>query len=565
METNLILNAITQTNQIFHGVIRTNQVFNETIQTNLMSNGSTQTSQMFFNGTILVLLLVAAGALLLAAVIWPFTRARMRAGTDMASGWIDAARREAETVLRDARAAAHDELFKARETFERETKERRQELADLEKRVLAREVTLERKTESSERKVEELARKDAQVTQREKELYKLQMELDKLKQLSLQELQRISGFSPEDAKKSLLVRMEEDARAEGGAIGRRILDEAKQNADREAKKIITTAIERCASDHVQTATSCTITLPNEEMKGRIIGREGRNIRAFEAATGINVVIDDTPQVVVLSGFDPVRREVARLTLDRLIADGRINPARIEEEVVKVTEEMQAAIRQAGEEAVIKLGLHHGVHPDLVDALGRLKFRHSFAQNVLDHCIEVGQIAGSMAAELGLDQQLAKRIGLFHDIGKAVNHEVEGTHAIIGGDMLKKCGEPEEVWQAVACHHHEAEPTTLYGMLVSAADAISASRPGARSESMEFYLQRLEKLEAIANSFSGVEKSYALQAGREIRVIVEPSKVGDNDAAQLARDITKKIEQEVQYPGQIKVTVVRETRAVEFAK
>ena len=508
-------------------------------------------------------IVVGVVALLAGAIVWAFSRAKTRAEAETAGGLPGTARREAETVLREARLAAQDELFKARETFEKETKERRQELTEFEKRVLAREAVLDRKTESSERKAEELARKDAQVAEREKELRKLQTELDELKQLSLQELQRIGGLSAEDAKKLLLVRMEEEARAEGGAVGRRILEEAKRNAEREAKRVITISIERCASNHVQTATSCTIALPNEEMKGRIIGREGRNIRAFEAATGINVLIDDTPQVVVLSGFDPVRREVARRTLDRLIADGRINPARIEEEVVKVTEELQTAIRQAGDEAVVKLGLH-AVHPDLVNTLGRLKFRHSFAQNVLDHCIEVGQIAGSMAAELGLDQQLAKRIGLFHDIGKAMDHEVEGSHAIIGGDLLKKYGEPQEVWQAVACHHHEVEPTT-YGMLISAADAISASRPGARSESMELYLQRLEKLEALANSFSGVEKSYAMQAGREIRVIVEPSKLGDDGAAQLACDITKKIEQELQYPGQIRVTVVRETRAVEFAK
>ena len=529
-----------------------------------MDNPIMMNTMAWIDHAVVVSMLVALAALLGAMTMWVFGRGKMRDGTEAASGWIDAARREADTVLREARMTAQDELFKMREAFEKETKGRRQELAELEQRMLPREAALERKTELSDRKTEELARKETQVAQREKELQNMQTEINELKRLTLQELQRISSVSVEDAKKLLLTRMEEEVRDEGSAMARRILEDAKQNAEREAKRMITIAIERCASNHVQTATSCTITLPNEEMKGRIIGREGRNIRALETATGINVLIDDTPQVVVLSGFDPVRREVARQTLDRLIADGRINPARIEEEVVKVTEELQTTIRQAGEDAVVKLGLH-GVHPDLINALGRLKFRHSFAQNVLDHCVEVGQIAGLMAAELGLDQQLAKRIGLFHDIGKAMDHEVQGSHAIIGGDLLKKLGEPEEVWQAVACHHHEVEPTTLYGALVSAADAISASRPGARSESMEFYLQRLEKLEEIANSFSGVEKSYALQAGREIRVIVEPSKIGDDAAAQLARDITKKIEQELQYPGQIKVTVVRETRAVEFAK
>jgi ribonuclease Y len=324
------------------------------------------------------------------------------------------------------------------------------------------------------------------------------------------------------------------------------------------------ALERCASNHVQTATNCTLTLPSEEMKGRIIGREGRNIRAFEAATGINVLIDDTPQAVVLSGFDPVRREVARVALERLVADGRINPARIEEEVTKMQSEMEETIRQAGEDAVARTGVV-GVHPDIVRMLGRLKFRHSYAQNVLDHSIEVAHLAGMIAAEMGLNQQLAKRAALFHDIGKAVDHEIEGSHAIIGSSLLRKYGESDEVCQAVASHHHETETTSIYGSITSAADAISASRPGARSESMELYLQRLEKLESIASAFPGVEKSYALQAGREIRVIVRPDKLNDGESCELARQIVRKIEQELQYPGQIKVTVVRETRAVEFAK
>jgi ribonuclease Y len=347
-------------------------------------------------------------------------------------------------------------------------------------------------------------------------------------------------------------------------LTRRILEEAKLNGEREAKRLITIAVERCASNHIQAATTCTLPLPSEEMKGRIIGREGRNIRAFEAATGVNVVIDDTPQAVALSGFDPVRRELARQTLERLIADGRINPARIEEEVVKVAEELEETIRKAGEEAVYKLGLQK-VHPEVIKLLGRLKFRHSYAQNVLDHSIEVAEIEGMISAELGLNQQIGKRVGLFHDIGKAVDHEVEGSHAIIGAELLRKYGEPEEVCQGVASHHHEVEPVTVYGILTSAADAISASRPGARSESMELYLQRLEKLEALANSFPGVERSYALQAGREIRVFVEPAAINDGEAMALARNISKKIEQELQYPGQIKVTVVRETRVVEYAK
>jgi ribonuclease Y len=498
------------------------------------------------------------------ALGWFISHIKAQADTKTAGGIIKAARKEAEDTLRDVRVKAQDEAFKAREQFDKETKDRRQELIEMERRVMQRESNLDRKADLLDRKTEEAARKEAQVVEREKELHKIQAEIEELKRLTHQELQRVAGLSAEEAKKRLLAQLQEDVRAEAAAMTRRIIEEAKQQADREAKRTITIAIERCASNHVQTATNCTITLPSEEMKGRIIGREGRNIRAFEAATGINVLIDDTPQAVVLSGFDPVRRELARQTLERLIADGRINPARIEEEVAKVSEELDELIHKAGEDAVVRLGLQK-VHPEVIRLLGRLKFRHSFAQNVLDHSVEVAEIEGMMAAELGLNQPIAKRVGLFHDIGKAVDHEVEGSHAKIGAELLKKYGEPEDVWQGVACHHHEVEPITTYGVLASAADAISASRPGARSESMELYLQRLEKLETVANAFPGVDKSYALQAGREIRIFVQPTAVTDDEAVQLARNISKKIEQELQYPGQIKVTVVRETRAVEYAK
>jgi ribonuclease Y len=512
------------------------------------------------NPIIIGLLALVVGA----AVGWVAGLLKARADAKTAGNAVKAARREAEEIKREARLAGHEEAARARELFEKETKERRQELAEIEKRVMQRDTNLDRKVDLLDRKTEEVTKKESAVVERERELHKLQGELDELKRLSKQELQRVAGLSADEAKKLLLAQLEDELRAESGALARRILDDAKQNAEREAKRVITTAIERCASNHVQTATTCTLTLPNEEMKGRIIGREGRNIRAFEAATGINVLIDDTPQAVVLSGFDPVRRELARQTMERLIADGRINPARIEEEVAKVKEEMESVIRQAGEDAVFQLGLQK-VHPEIVKLLGRLKFRHSFAQNVLEHSIEVGHIEGLIAAELGLNQPIAKRVGLFHDIGKAVDHEVEGSHAIIGAELLKKYGEPEEVYQGVACHHHEVEPLTVYGILAGASDAISASRPGARSESMELYLQRLEKLETTANSFPGVEKSFALQAGREIRVIVEPAQISDDEAVKLARDISKKIEQELQYPGQIRVTVVREMRAVEYAK
>ncbi len=498
------------------------------------------------------------------ALGWFVSRRKAQADARTAGGIVAAARKEAEDTLREARLKAQDETFKAREQFENETKDRRQELSEMEKRVMQREANLDRKVDLFDRKIDEVAKREMRVVDRENELHKLQAEIDELKRLTQQELQRVAGLSAEDARRHLLARLEEDIKVEAAAVTRRILDDAKHEAEREAKRTITAAIERCASTHVQSVTSCTVTLPNEEMKGRIIGREGRNIRAFEAATGINVVIDDTPQAVVLSGFDPVRRELARQTLERLIADGRINPARIEEEVAKVGEELQDLIYKAGEDAVLRLNLQR-VHPEVTRLLGRLKFRHSFTQNVLDHSIEVAEIEGMMAAELGLNQQIAKRVGLFHDIGKAVDHEVQGSHATIGAELLRKHGEPEEVWQGVACHHHEVEPMTIYGVLASAADAISASRPGARSESMELYIQRLEKLEALANAFTGVDKSFALQAGREIRVFVQPSAVDDAGAIQLARNISKKIEQELQYPGQVKVTVVRETRAVEYAK
>lgn len=504
-------------------------------------------------------------ALVVGAVAgWFASRKKAQADTKTAGRIVAAARKEAEDTLREARVKAQEESFQVRELFDKETKGRRQEMAEMEKRVMQREANLDRKVDLFDRKMEEVTKREVRVIDRENELHRIQTEIDELKRLTQQELQRVAGLSAADAKKQLLARLEEDVKAEAAAMAHRILDEAKQGAEREARRTITTVIERCASNYVQTATSCTIALPSEEMKGRIIGREGRNIRAFEAATGINVVIDDTPQAVVLSGFDPVRRELARQTLERLVADGRINPVRIEEEVAKVKEELEGLIHKAGEEAVFRLGVQK-VHPEVTKLLGRLKFRHSFTQNVLDHSIEVAEIEGMMAAELGLNQQIAKRVGLFHDIGKAVDHEVEGSHATIGAALLKKYGEPEDVWQGVACHHHEVEPMTIYGVLASAADAISAARPGARTESMELYVQRLQKLEALANAFPGVDKSYALQAGREIRIFVQPSTISDNEAIQLARNISKKIEQELQYPGQIKVTVVRETRAVEYAK
>ena len=499
-----------------------------------------------------------------AVIGWRLLQWKLRATTGNANKIIADAHREAAAITSAVTVQTQEQFLKARTDFDSESKARRQELTESEKRLVQRENNLDRKVEWVDRKTEEVAKRESGCGVHEKELHKLQGELEELKRVAHVELQRQAGLTGEQAKAALLQRVADEIQAEAGVLTHRILDDAKSNADRDARRIISIAIERCASNHVQTATSCTVTLQNEEMKGRIIGREGRNIRAFESATGVNVVIDDTPQVVALSGFDPVRRELARQTLERLIADGRINPARIEEEAAKVREELETSISKSGEEAVFQLGLPK-VHPELIKLLGRLKFRHSFAQNVLDHSIEVAKLEGMLAAEIGLSQPLAKRVGLFHDIGKAVDHDMEGSHAAIGAALLRKYGEPEEVYQGVASHHHEVEPVTIYGILASAADAISASRPGARSESMELYLQRLEKLETVANSFAGVEKSYALQAGREIRVFVEPSRINDTEAMILARNVSRKIEQELQYPGQIKVTVVRETRCVEYAK
>jgi ribonuclease Y len=495
---------------------------------------------------------------------WIFSRAKAKADRTSAEQMLEAAKRGAETLRREAKVAAQQELLQAREVFEKESKEQKRELSELEKRISAREASLDKRAETLDRKLEELEKREQDLAEQQKTLAEAIAQNESLEQRFQRELQRVSGLSRDEAKAILLQKLEGELREEGGALIRRRQEEAAQEAEREAKRIITIAMERCAAKHVQTHTAMTLSLPNEEMKGRIIGREGRNIRAFEAATGVNVLIDDTPQAVVLSGFDPVRREVARRTMERLVADGRIHPTRIEETVAEVNGEMDKLIRQLGEEAVAKCELLR-VHPEAVKLLGRLHFRHSFAQNVLDHSIEVAHLAGMMAAEMGLDAHIARRVGLFHDIGKAVDHQMEGSHAVIGGELLKKYGESEDVWRSVACHHGEIQPMTLYGMLANAADAISASRPGARNESVDLYIKRLEKLEELARSFDGVGKCYAIQAGREIRVIVNPKKITDNEAADLARKICKKIEAELHYPGQIKVTVVRETRTVEYAK
>ncbi|MFH0954010.1 MAG: ribonuclease Y [Verrucomicrobiota bacterium] len=477
---------------------------------------------------------------------------------------LEDARRESENILRESKIQARDDVIKAREAFEHEVKSRRQELLALEERLSQRETNLDRKMAVLDKKETALDEKIGELEQQKSALKTRDQELQTLMNQAREKLQQVAAMSQEDARRVLMQQVEESLRSETGAMIRRLQEEAKETSEKDARRIITLAIERYAADQVNEVTTSTVNLPNDEMKGRIIGREGRNIRALEAATGVNILIDDTPEVVVISGFDPLRREIARISLDRLMADGRIHPARIEEVVTKVQEEMDQMVMAAGEGAIYELGLS-GVEPELVRTLGRLKYRHSFAQNVLQHSVEMARLMGLMASELQLDPQIAKRVGLFHDIGKALDHQVEGSHAIIGADLLRRHNEPAVVYNAVAAHHGEVEAESLYSVLATAADAISASRPGARSETTEIYLKRLEKLEAIANSFRGVEKSFAMQAGREIRVIVEPGKIDDNEAMQLARNISKEIEQQLEYPGQIKITVVRETRCVEYAR
>jgi ribonuclease Y len=470
----------------------------------------------------------------------------------------------ADKLHREAELQAKDLLLKMRAEFEKETKERRQELIVLEKRLIQKEENLDRKVDIIDRKDRDIERRDHQLADKEKLVVSKEKDLDRLLQEEREKLQNISGMTREEAKQLLLKKLEDDVKQEAALFIKRSEEEAKEKADKEARKIIGLAIQRCAADHTVETTVSVVNLPSDEMKGRIIGREGRNIRALEMATGIDVIIDDTPEAVILSGFDPVKREIAKMALERLLQDGRIHPGRIEEVVEKVKKEMENTMREEGEKALFDTGLH-GIHPEIVKLLGRLKYRTSYGQNVLQHSKEVAYLMGVMATELKLDFNLAKRIGLLHDIGKAVSHEVEGTHSKLGADLARKFGESENICHAIEAHHQDIEPKTLLAVLVQAADAISATRPGARRETLETYVKRLEKLEAIADSFKGVAKAYAIQAGREIRVMVQPDKITDAQAAVMARDITKKIEEGLEYPGQIKVTVVRETRAVEYAK
>ena len=470
---------------------------------------------------------------------------------------VDDAEKDAEAKKKEILLEAKEEVHKLRNEQEREAKERRTDLQRLERRLVQKEENLDRKVDALEKKEESLERVEA-------ELDKSQARINDLYAKQLAELERVSGLSSEEAKNYLLASVEDEIKHEMAIMIKEVEQQAKEDADKKAREIISLAIQRCAADHVAETTVSVVALPNDEMKGRIIGREGRNIRTLETLTGIDLIIDDTPEAVILSGFDPVRREVARIALEKLIVDGRIHPARIEEMVEKAQKEVEQKIKEAGEQATFETGVH-GLHPEIIRLLGRLKYRTSYGQNVLKHSVEVAHLAGIMAAELGVDVMLAKRSGLLHDLGKAVDHEVEGPHVTIGADLAKKYRESADVINAIAAHHGDEEPKTVQAVLVAAADAVSAARPGARRETLESYLKRLTRLEEIAESFEGVDKSFAIQAGREIRIMVKPDKIDDLSSVRLVRDIVKKIEDELEYPGQIKVTVIRETRAVEYAK
>ncbi len=489
---------------------------------------------------------------------------KVKLAEDQAKDILDESKKEADNRRREIELEAKDLLYKMRADFENETKERRRELTSLEKRLIQKEENLDRKVDLLDKRERDIVGKEKSAVARERGLVTKQRELEGIIAEERNKLQRISGLNREEAKKILLRRMEDDVRREAAVMIKMVEDETKIKADKEARKIIGLAIQRCAADHTVETTVSVVNLPSDDMKGRIIGREGRNIRALEIATGVDVIVDDTPEAVILSGFDIVKREIARLALERLIEDGRIHPGRIEEVVEKVKKEMNDTIREEGEKAVFDVGVAN-VHPELIRVLGRLRYRTSYGQNVLQHSKEVAYLMGVIASELKIDFNLARRIGLFHDIGKAVSHEVEGTHAKIGADLARRYNESETVIHAIEAHHQDIEPKTLLAVLVQAADAISATRPGARRETLERYIKRLEKLESIADSFKGVDKAYAIQAGREIRVIVRPDKIDDAQSVVLAREITKKIEEGLEYPGQIKVTVVRETRVIEYAK
>ena len=508
---------------------------------------------------IVITLLIAVPITCKAAVANKVKQDAEKVGTaeEKARSIIDEALKTAETKKREALLEAKEESLRTKNELEKETKERRAELQKYEKRVLSKEEAIDRKAEAIERRETEYTNKEAELRKKEKKV-------DELHAQGVQELERISGLTCEQAKDYLLKAVEDEVKIDTAKLYKELESKAREEAGRKAKEYVVTAIQKCAVDHVAETTISVVQLPNDEMKGRIIGREGRNIRTLETLTGVDLIIDDTPEAVVLSGFDPIRREVARIALEKLIVDGRIHPARIEKMVEKAKKEVESTIREEGEAATLEVGVH-GIHPELVRLLGRMRFRSSYGQNALKHSIEVAQLSGVLAAEVGVDVRTAKRAGLLHDIGKSIDHEVEGSHIQIGVDLCRKYKESAVIINAVEAHHGDVEPESLIACIVQAADAISAARPGARRETLETYTNRLKQLEDITNSFKGVEKSYAIQAGREVRVMVVPDHVTDSDMVLLARDISKQIEAELEYPGQIKVNVIRESRVVDYAK
>ena len=514
---------------------------------------------------IIIILAVVITLLVVVPITWVVAssnqkktfEAKIGNADDKAREIIDEALKTAETKKREALLEAKEESLKTKNELERETKERRAEIQRYERRVLSKEESLDRKSEAIEKK-------ESFLSKREDELNRKKAEVEELSEKRVQELERISGLTSEQAKDFLLKTVEDEVKHDTAVLIKEMENQAKEEASKKAKEYVVTAIQKCAADHVAETTISVVQLPNDEMKGRIIGREGRNIRTLETMTGVDLIIDDTPEAVILSAFDPIRREIARIALEKLIVDGRIHPARIEEMVEKAQKEVEVMIREEGEKATLEVGVH-GIHPELVKLLGKMKFRTSYGQNALKHSIEVAQLSGLLAAEVGVDVRLAKRAGLLHDIGKSVDHEMEGSHIQIGVDLCRKYKESPIIINAVEAHHGDVEPESLIACIVQAADTISAARPGARRETLETYTNRLTQLEDITNSFKGVDKSFAIQAGREIRIMVVPEMISDTDMVLLARDISKQIENELEYPGQIKVNVIRESRVVDYAK
>jgi ribonuclease Y len=516
--------------------------------------------------SIAIVLVVAAGAFAGGYFLSRVIKGKQLKFTEQEAQSIkDMAMRQADAIKKEAELQAKDTLLRMRNDFEQDTKQRREEIVVAEKRILQKEENVEKRLDLLDRKEKDLTSRLDVLRQKEADVAQKNDELGKLIQQEKEQLHKISNLSRDEAKNMLLSRIDEEIVHEKATRIRQMEEDIRESADKKAREILSIAIQRCASDHAAETTISVVQLPSDEMKGRIIGREGRNIRALEQATGVDIIIDDTPEAVTISGFDMVRREIARIALENLIADGRIHPGRIEEVVEKAKKEIEQKIKEGGEATVFELGIHN-MHPELVKLIGRLRYRTSFGQNALQHTKEVARLMGIMAHQLGMDPALAKRAGLLHDIGKVVSDDVEeGTHAVVGGRLARKYGENEQVASAVESHHNEVDINSTYGVLVCIADTVSASRPGARAESLETYIKRLENLEKIANSFKGIDKAYALQAGREIRIMVDPSRLNDDEAIVMARDIRKKIEAEMEYPGQIKVLVVRETRAVEYAK